>query len=281
MEEFKVSFLSKGIFLSIPLHAPLSLTTRVPPYSAYIVQGAYPASLLASWDHFKAAQKPACDDQIRPSTLPSSQLYALILLSHAGTDLESWKVRNWREAKEIWEQVVEQLGAAEETHEFEVGPEFLLPSARDADSVGLSKPQHRDLHWGNILIAPSSSSSTTLPDQFATLQLTPRKYSLSPPSAPTIKATLIDFTLSRLLQPTTNTLTRSRSKGKAKAKPNVLYEDFEDECIFEGEGDRQFDVYRGMREIVESEGGGWEAFHPKTNLLVRSLILSIQMMTPC
>lgn len=90
------------------------------------MQGAYPASLLASWDAFKAAQKPTCDDQIRPSTLPPSQLYALILLSHAGTDLESWKVRNWREAKEIWDQVVEQLGAAEETCEFEVSIDVVL-----------------------------------------------------------------------------------------------------------------------------------------------------------
>ena len=148
-----------------------------------------------------------------------------------------------------------------------------------AEKVALtSSSQHRDLHWGNVLIAPSSSSSSAaLPNQFAALQLTPRKQSLpSPSTLPTIKATLIDFTLSRLVRPSTTTPTRSRSKGKAKAKPNILYDGFEDDCIFEGEGDRQFDVYRGMKEIVEREGGGWEAFHPKTNLLVRMLASSIR-----
>lgn len=98
------------------------LTYHLTSNSSFLVQGSYPESLLASWDHFKAAQKPVCNDQIRPSTLPPNQLYALILLSHAGMDLESWKMRNWREAKEIWEQVVEQLGQAEETYGFEVCP---------------------------------------------------------------------------------------------------------------------------------------------------------------
>ena len=84
------------------------------------MQGAYPTSLLAAWDRFKAHQKPVCDDQIRPDVLPSSQLYALLLLEHAGTDLETWKLRNWREANEIWDQVVEHLGNAEQRHGFEV-----------------------------------------------------------------------------------------------------------------------------------------------------------------
>lgn len=34
--------------------------------SAYIVQGAYPPSLLATWDDFKRQQRPPSDDQIRP-----------------------------------------------------------------------------------------------------------------------------------------------------------------------------------------------------------------------
>jgi hypothetical protein len=47
-------------------------------------------------------------------------MYALILLDHAGNDLESWKMRNWRESKEIWDQVVRQLGDAEKEFQFEV-----------------------------------------------------------------------------------------------------------------------------------------------------------------
>lgn len=33
---------------------------------AFLVQGNYPAALLAAWDEFKTAQSPPCDDQIRP-----------------------------------------------------------------------------------------------------------------------------------------------------------------------------------------------------------------------
>ncbi|GAA5896729.1 uncharacterized protein JCM6883_006994 [Sporobolomyces salmoneus] len=217
---------------------------------AFLVQGSYPSSLLSAWDRFKSQQKPACDDQIRPHVLPSSQLYALILLDHAGTDLESWKLRNWREAREIWDQVVEQLGNAERELEFE----------------------HRDLHWGNILIAPAPPpSALDLPERFDSLHLTPKKTTprTSLPLGPTVKATLIDFTLSRMLKPSTPSVsfTRSRSKSKTSVKPTVLFDSFEDECVFEGEGDIQFDVYRGMRTIVEREGGGWEGFHPRTNLL--------------
>jgi hypothetical protein len=59
-----------------------------------------------------------------------------------------------------------------------------------------------------------------------------------------------------------------------KFSNDVLFDPFEDDCIFQGEGDLQFDVYRGMRTIVEREGGGWEGFHPKTNLLVSSICSS-------
>ncbi|GAA5940393.1 uncharacterized protein JCM15063_002621 [Sporobolomyces koalae] len=215
---------------------------------AFLVQGSYPESLLAAWDRFKTSQKPACDDQIRPSSLPPSQLYALILLDHAGTDLESWKLRNWKEAREIWEQVVEQLGRAECELEFE----------------------HRDLHWGNILIAPATPpAQPALSDHFAALNLTPKKGTIatSPRRSPAVQATLIDFTLSRINRPA-STAKPSRSRSKSKSvEPTVLFDGFEDDCIFDGHGDTQFDVYRGMREVVEREGRGWQGFHPKTNLL--------------
>ena len=69
---------------------------------------------------------------------------------------------------------------------------------------------------------------------------------LSPTSCG-IRATIIDFGLSRLDIP---------SKGPVwTALPME---------VFEGVGD-QWDVYRSMRERVED----WEAFHPVTNILVR------------
>lgn len=67
-----------------------------------------------------------------------------------------------------------------------------------------------------------------------------------------ITATLIDFTLSRCV-----------------VDGCALFDEFEDEDLFKGTGDEQYDVYRRMRQVVESEGGGWGAGHLRTNVLVR------------
>ncbi|BGP12939.1 hypothetical protein JCM10213_004359 [Rhodosporidiobolus nylandii] len=210
---------------------------------AFLVQGSYPDQLLQSWDEYKAAQDPPCEDQIRPDVLPSNQLYALILLSNAGSDLETYKLRSWREAASVLYQVVETLGRAEEEFGFE----------------------HRDLHWGNILL---SSVAPTTPHPSITPQLHRRVSALSlshggaartsqpepkldlSAQASGVRATLIDFTLSRL-----------------EKEGETLFDAFEDECVFEGEGDHQFDVYREMRTLIELEGGGWEGSHTKTNVL--------------
>ncbi|BGP29047.1 hypothetical protein JCM10296v2_000783 [Rhodotorula toruloides] len=208
---------------------------------AFLVQGSYPQELLASWDEYKASQYPPSDEQIRPHVLPSSQLYALILLSHAGSDLETYKLKTWRDAASVFMQVTQTLGFAEEKKGFE----------------------HRDLHWGNILVRHVSPSSADIPRRLATLRLSdppsssdesskaglPTLPFLSSP--PSLRATLIDFTLSRCALPV----------NRIAADP------FEDECIFQGEGDLQFDVYRWMREVVEREGAEWEGRHTRTNVL--------------
>ena len=81
--------------------------------------------------------------------------------------------------------------------------------------------------------------------------------------SPTIAITIIDFTLSRLAE-------------SDRAAPRY-YDLSVDESLFEGDGevDEQFDVYRGMRDVIERaqgdgrEGkkGGWERFEPRTNVL--------------
>ncbi|BGO96830.1 Other/Haspin protein kinase [Rhodotorula toruloides ATCC 204091] len=208
---------------------------------AFLVQGSYPQELLASWDEYKASQYPPSDEQIRPHVLPSYQLYALILLSHAGSDLETYKLKTWRDAASVFVQVTQTLAVAEEKKGFE----------------------HRDLHWGNILVQPVSPSSADIPRRLACLRLSdPASLSdtestASPPALPflssptSLRATLIDFTLSRCALPA----------NRIAADP------FSDECIFQGEGDLQFDVYRWMREVVEREGREWEGRHARTNVL--------------
>jgi len=157
----------------------------------------------------------------------------MIVLSHGGRDLESYKLKSWVEAASVLWQVAGVCARAEEAHQFE----------------------HRDLHWGNVLVQPVAGRS--LSDRLTSLSVTPSKGAATAvprlglePARSGVEVTLIDFTLSRALD------------GQGEG---VLWDGFEDECVFEGEGDTQFDVYRSMRDHVRDD---WEGFHPLTNLMV-------------
>lgn len=97
-------------------------------------------------------------------------------------------------------------------------------------AVGEQKYQfeHRDLHSGNVLIAPTK-------EKFVMYRLNGVSVKLLTQS---VKATIIDFTFSRILYDGT-----------------VLFDNLErDSDIFKGEcssGDNQFDIYRQMRVRVE------------------------------
>lgn len=81
--------------------------------------------------------------------------------------------------------------------------------------------QHRDLHWGNVLVRPTEKDVLS---ELANLTLTPRKPTSKTSTAlesrqSGVQVTLIDFTLSR-----------------ADLGKQVVFDPFVDECIFDGEG---------------------------------------------
>lgn len=98
--------------------------------------------------------------------------------------------------------------------------------------------EHRDLHWGNILIVPTTEKTLT--------------YSLNGKSIKIhshgVKATIIDYTLSRIVY-----------------KNCCLYQDLAaDPELFGASGDYQFDIYRLMKTQTKNL---WETFEPYTNVL--------------
>jgi len=106
--------------------------------------------------------------------------------------------------------------------------------------------QHRDLHMSNVLVrrVDTAQAATPLPPM-DTL------WTQYGPAATQLQATIIDYSLSRMCIDGT-----------------VMAYDFDDEALFTGQGDTQYDVYRTMRGLV---AGDWRAYTPLTNVLVRRL----------
>ncbi|KAJ9476345.1 Serine/threonine-protein kinase Haspin-like protein [Pseudozyma hubeiensis] len=201
--------------------------------AAHIVRGSYPSALLQAWDRWddkRRAKTGEGAENIRPDVLGRQQAYALLVMTDGGMDLESLKVKSWLQAASIFWQVVGGLGVMESKYEFE----------------------HRDLHWGNILVQSVAQDVPTKSHSRGDMSSW-----LLDPKVSGVKATIIDFTLSRACTLPVAT------KHKAK-KNEVLHYPFDDESLFDGSGDPQFEVYREMRSVTR---GSWHSYCPATNVL--------------
>ncbi|KAJ7514860.1 hypothetical protein O6H91_23G063400 [Diphasiastrum complanatum] len=182
--------------------------------AARICQGKYDAQLVDAWEEWDAKHK---SENEHPMVFPSKQMYVAFVLADGGTDLESFILSDFQEVKSLLLQVVLALAVAEEACGFE----------------------HRDLHWGNIVLARKKGSMMKYKLQGRNLEV--NNYG--------VFVSLIDFTLSRI------------DTGKQVLFCNLSA----DPAIFEGpKGDLQADTYRRMLKVT---GGRWEAGFPRTNCL--------------
>ncbi|WVF68773.1 hypothetical protein IAT40_003545 [Kwoniella sp. CBS 6097] len=196
---------------------------------SYVVEGEYPSTLLEGWDEFKSTLGSA---SVRPSILPPTQKYCLLLLNNAGTDLETFKFSSstgWLQAAGVFWQIVSSLARAEEWTQFE----------------------HRDLHEGQILISPYTAESDNTTVDYLD------------PSVTGVNTTIIDFGLSRLSMPFTSSHFSVKDSATS-LRADSVWSELPVE-VYEGKG-AQWDVYRSMRDRIECEGK-WEGFHPVTNVM--------------
>ena len=170
-----------------------------------VVKGAYPEQLLAAWDAFKEEKTSEND---RPSKFSGNQTFCIIQLSHHGQDLEAHEVSTWSEAAHIFWSVVRTLARGENECEFE----------------------HRDLHWGNILV-DKSDEDEMLERLLDNLNLEDGEKELLDGGWGGVKVTIIDYTL-------------SRAKVNDLIGPIAHY-GFEDETLFEGKR-----IAHSRRELI-------------------------------
>ncbi|TFK55565.1 hypothetical protein OE88DRAFT_1765645 [Heliocybe sulcata] len=188
---------------------------------AYVVRGRYPSLLLDLWDAYDATKG---SESVRPDNFVVAQTYAIIVLPNGGPDLEAYAFAQpartgWRQACSLFWQVTRALADAERLVSFE----------------------HRDLHWGQILVKNTSAG----PPRRAARN----KVRMDSP-AHGVAVTIIDLGLSRM-------------DAGDRQGAQTHWTPFEEET-FEGEGDYQFDIYRMMRAHI---GTAWTAFRPLTNVM--------------
>ncbi|PON69588.1 Serine/threonine protein kinase [Parasponia andersonii] len=190
-----------------------------------VCEGSYDAFMIKAWEDWDEKHGSEND---HPKEFPDKQRYVMFVLEHGGKDLESFVLLNFNEAQTFLVQVTAALAVAEAAYEFE----------------------HRDLHWGNVLL--SRNGSATLQFTLEGKKMFVRTFGLL--------VSIIDFTLSRI------------NTGE-----DILFLDLSsDPYLFKGpKGDKQSETYRKMKEVTED---CWEESFPRTNVLWLQYLVDILLL---
>jgi serine/threonine-protein kinase haspin len=204
-----------GVKCELPPHSTEGFINTA---AVTVCRGPYAPPLLNAW---KKYDKERESENENPEGFPADQLYIVFACADGGADLEHIQLNNAAEATAMLLQVTVALAVAEEAMKFE----------------------HRDLHWGNVLLQRCGVDETRRA-RLNGVELTYPTNGLA--------VNIIDFTLSRL--------------DMGDGKEDVAFCDLEaDPELFEGPaGHCQSDTYRRMRKATK---GTWERHCPKTNAL--------------
>ncbi|KAG0500942.1 hypothetical protein HPP92_001014 [Vanilla planifolia] len=179
-----------------------------------VCEGAYDSNLIRAWEDWDVKNT---SDNDHPRAFPEEQRYIVFVLADGGKDLENFILQNFDEARSLLLQVTAALAVAESACEFE----------------------HRDLHWGNILLLRNDAMTVNF-------TLEGKKIGVNTFG---LMVTIIDFTLSRI------------NTGEAILFFNLSA----DPELFKGnKGDVQSETYRKMKEVT---GECWEERYHILNIL--------------
>jgi serine/threonine-protein kinase haspin len=206
--------------------APLNATAGfIDTRAVRVCRGPYAPALLRAW---AASDAVARSENENPAHFAADQTYVVFACADGGADLEHVELRTFAEACAVLLQVTTALAVAEEACRFE----------------------HRDLHWGNVLLRRCGA------DETRTARLNGVDVTVDTAG---LEVSIIDFTLSRLDG-------RDGGGDEDEDESAAVFCDLNaDPELFAGpEGHCQSDTYRKMRDAT---GGRWERHCPKTNAL--------------
>jgi serine/threonine-protein kinase haspin len=223
-----------------------------------VLQGRPGDAFAAAWSSWNNSQESkgkevsVFPDPSKKASYSEDQLWAVIEMQDAGTDLENTKVANVWLAWDIFWGVVLALGKGEEAARFE----------------------HRDLHMGNICVSGLNNAAHCREADYVPTTSN-KKLDFTG-----IETTLIDYTISRA------------EMGVLEEEEDVAYLDLErDLALFEGDAEEeyQYEIYRYMRSAMylgeplgdlwerwdeaEESGRTWKGYHPQTNLVWLHFVL--------
>ncbi|OMJ26337.1 putative Xaa-Pro aminopeptidase P [Smittium culicis] len=244
-------------------------------YKVCICKGKFPKILTDIWDKWKEDNSSLCYNY-RPDFYTKDQLYAVLVLEYGGEPLETAKLSNWKQAQSILRQLSLSLALAEHLVKFE----------------------HRDLHWGNIMVKKCDPKISFLYRNVSYVYETDElgnkirsnkvKFTLVRIPSYGVQCTIIDYTLSRLDLSILKGFDFNLVTGDDQSLKdldffrsnnifceqdtelngdNVFFVDMTDPNLFTGSGDIQYDVYRDMLKLAEKN---WHDFFPKTNVLLHA-----------
>lgn len=189
-------------------------------YNVALVKGKYPQHLLKLWEEYDDRKESEND---HPEMFADCQLFIVLELNFAGNDMSTFTFLNAEQSYQALRQVILTLAVGEEAFQFE----------------------HRDLHWGNILVEETEMKQIDY-------KLDGKDLSVATKG---IRITIIDYTLSRV------------TVGEC-----CHYNDLStDEELFVASGDYQYDIYRMMRDELKNN---WSAYAPRTNVMWLSYVVS-------
>ncbi|KAI4457416.1 interleukin-1 receptor-associated kinase [Holotrichia oblita] len=185
------------------------------------VRGKYPERLVELWELWEESRG---SDNDHPEIFDEDQLYIVLELANGGNDMESFVFDNAQQAYALVTQIACALAVGESQLQFE----------------------HRDLHWGNILVSNTDDNNNTTTFTLDGKEITLDTYG--------IQVAIIDFTLSRI------------NLGGDCIYNNLAL----DPDQFTATGDYQFELYRLMQQ---QNGNNWQHYEPYTNILWLNYII--------